>query len=73
MVVYAAGVVQGIALVTFPAASTILSDIPSVKRRALAIEPMTCPPNAFRSGEALVTLEPGESHTAAWGLQPRSR
>jgi cytochrome bd ubiquinol oxidase subunit I len=28
--------------------------------------------NAFRSGEALVTLEPGESHTAVWGCRPRS-
>ena len=45
-------------------------DIPSVQRRALAVEPMTCPPNAFRSGEALVVLEPGESHVAAWGLSP---
>jgi len=45
-------------------------DIPAVQRRGLAVEPMTCPPNAFRSGDALVTLEPGESHTAAWGLSP---
>jgi galactose mutarotase-like enzyme len=48
-------------------------DIPSVERRALAIEPMTCPPNAFRSGEALVTLEPGDSHTAAWAWHRRSK
>lgn len=45
-------------------------DISAVDRRGLAVEPMTCPPNAFRSGEALVTLEPGESHTATWGLSP---
>ena len=25
---------------------------PSVNRRSLAVEPMTCPPNAFRTGEA---------------------
>jgi aldose 1-epimerase len=31
---------------------------------------MTCPPNAFRSGEGLVRLEPGESHTSAWGITP---
>ena len=43
---------------------------PDVNRRSLAVEPMTCPPNAFRSGEALVTLEPGDSHTATWGLSP---
>jgi aldose 1-epimerase len=31
---------------------------------------MTCPPNAFRSREGLVTLEPRDSHTAVWGLTP---
>jgi aldose 1-epimerase len=39
-----------------------------VARRALAIEPMSCPPNAFRSGEALVRLEPGESWSGRWGI-----
>ena len=33
--------------------------LPDVDRRSLAVEPMTCPPNAFRSGEALIRLEPG--------------
>ena len=42
---------------------------PSVDRRSLAVEPMTCPPNAFRTGEGLRVLEPGESTTASWGLQ----
>jgi aldose 1-epimerase len=54
----------------YPYVMVFTGDIPSVQRRALAIEPMTCPPNAFRSGDALVTLEPGASHTAAWGLSP---
>ena len=31
---------------------------------------MTCPPNAFRSGEAVIVLEPGETTTAGWGIQP---
>ena len=66
-VVSAAGVVQGIALVTFP---VFTGDLPAVNRGGLAVEPMTCPPNAFRSGESLVTLEPGRSHTATWGLSP---
>ncbi len=44
--------------------------IPEVNRRAMAIEPMSCPPDAFRTGEALVRLEPGESHTATWGITP---
>lgn len=42
--------------------------LPDVARRALAVEPMSCPPNAFRSGESVVRLAPGESHTATWGI-----
>lgn len=38
------------------------------RRRAVAVEPMTCPPHAFRSGADLVTLGPGESWSGAWGL-----
>jgi aldose 1-epimerase len=44
--------------------------LPSVARRSLAVEPMTCPPNAFRSGEGVLSLESGGSVTAAWGIQP---
>jgi aldose 1-epimerase len=40
---------------------------PARRRRGLAVEPMSCPPNAFQSGEGLVRLEPGASHTAVWG------
>jgi aldose 1-epimerase len=45
---------------------------PSVNRRSLAVEPMTCPPNAFRSGDALIRLEPGASFTGTWGITPGS-
>ena len=38
------------------------------RRRSIAIEPMTCAPNAFNSGEGLITLEPGATHTSRWGL-----
>jgi aldose 1-epimerase len=38
------------------------------RRRAVAIEPMTCPPNAFASGTDLITLDPGDSVTHAWGI-----
>ena len=41
------------------------------RRRGLAVEPMTCPPDAFRSGEALLRLEPGETTTRQWGIRPR--
>jgi aldose 1-epimerase len=44
--------------------------LPDVARRSLAVEPMTCPPNAFRSGEAVIRLDPGGSHTCEWGLSP---
>ncbi len=43
--------------------------LPDVARRSIAVEPMTCPPNAFRSGESLIALEPGASFTAEWGLE----
>jgi len=45
--------------------------LPDVNRRALAVEPMTCPPNAFRSGTDLIVLEPGASWTGAWGIRSR--
>jgi aldose 1-epimerase len=45
--------------------------LPDVARRSIAVEPMTCPPNAFRTGESLIRLEPGESTTSAWGIEPR--
>jgi aldose 1-epimerase len=44
--------------------------LPDVARRSLAVEPMTCPANAFRTGEGLIRLEPGESFTSAWGISP---
>lgn len=44
--------------------------LPDVARRALAVEPMTCPPNAFRSGVNLMALAPGESFTGSWGITP---
>jgi aldose 1-epimerase len=46
--------------------------LPDVNRRSLAVEPMTCPANAFRTGEGLIGLEPRESVTSAWGMAPTS-
>jgi len=40
------------------------------RRRGLAVEPMTCPPDALHSGEGVRRLEPGESTTSTWGLAP---
>jgi aldose 1-epimerase len=42
---------------------------PERRRQGLAIEPMTCPPNAFATGEGLIVLEPGESFRGGWALQ----
>jgi aldose 1-epimerase len=38
--------------------------------RAVAVEPMTCPPDALNSGEGLLTLVPGEEWSGSWGLRP---
>jgi aldose 1-epimerase len=43
--------------------------LPDVARRSLAVEPMTCPPQAFRSGAAVIRLEPGDRFAGAWGIQ----
>jgi aldose 1-epimerase len=51
--------------------SVLTSDTPwlqlytggAVGRTALAVEPMTCPPNAFITGQNLVVLKPGDSHS----------
>jgi aldose 1-epimerase len=42
---------------------------PENNRTALAVEPMTCAPDAFNSGAGLVTLAPGGEHTASWTLR----
>ena len=43
---------------------------PDVNRRSLAVEPMTCPPNAFRTGDSVIRLAPGQSTTSGWGISP---
>lgn len=42
------------------------------RRTGLGVEPMTCAPDAFNSGNGLVTLHPEESHTAVWGINPNA-
>jgi aldose 1-epimerase len=50
-------------------------DLPdaSARRRALAVEPMTAPPDAFRSGVDLVVLAPAgapeSAFSASWGIR----
>jgi aldose 1-epimerase len=38
-------------------------------RKAVAIEPMSCPPNAFVTGDSLIVLAPDENVTHHWGIQ----
>lgn len=44
---------------------------PAHPRPAVAIEPMTCGANAFNTGRDVLTLAPGESWSAGWGISPR--
>lgn len=45
-------------------------DLPEpYRRRTLAVEPMTCAPDALNSGDGLVVLQPGEGHTLTWGVR----
>lgn len=37
--------------------------------RAVAVEPMTCPPDALNSGVGLLTVEPGEQWIGSWGIR----
>ena len=41
---------------------------PRNDRIGLAVEPMTCPPDAFNSHEDLVVLDAGESHEVTWRI-----
>lgn len=46
-------------------------DHPAVMRGSLAVEPMICSPNAFRSADGVVRLDPDASFTTRWGIVPR--
>jgi aldose 1-epimerase len=52
----------------WPYVQIFTGDLPDVGRRGLAVEPMTCPPNAFNTGEGLIRLEPGERFDGRWGI-----
>lgn len=41
---------------------------PLPNRLGLAVEPMTCPPDAFNSGSDLIRLAPGTTHSARWRI-----
>jgi aldose 1-epimerase len=43
----------------------------SRRRQAIAIEPMTCPPNAFATGTDVIALGPDATWSGRWGISPR--
>jgi aldose 1-epimerase len=43
------------------------------RRRSLAVEPMTCPPNALADGLDLLVLEPGADWSGTWTLSWKAR
>ena len=45
-------------------------EFPGKGARAVAIEPMTCPPDALNSGADLIVLPAGETWTGRWGVRP---
>lgn len=42
---------------------------PGRRRKGLAVEPMSCPPGAFVTGDGLVVLEPGQAHVMSFGIR----
>ena len=40
-------------------------------RKVLAVEPMTCPPDAFNSGIDLIELSPEQNHELIWRIQAK--
>ena len=41
---------------------------PGRRRKGVALEPMTCAPNAFVTGDGLRVLQPEQSWTTTWGI-----
>ena len=44
---------------------------PGRRRTGLGVEPMTAAPDAFRTGNGLTVLGPGDTTSSAWGVQLR--
>ncbi len=56
---------------TYPIIEVFTGDAlaPDRRRRGLGTEPMTCPPNAFHTGDRLLRLNPGDTVTTRWGAR----
>lgn len=55
---------------TFAVVQVFTPDLVAGGRPGVAVEPMTCPADAFNSGTGLMVLAPGDSWTGSWGIQP---
>ncbi len=53
----------------WPWQQVFTGDLPDIGRRGFAVEPMTCPPQAFRTGEDVVRLAPGDRWSGEWGIE----
>jgi aldose 1-epimerase len=55
---------------TYPIIEIFTGDTlaPHRARHGLGCEPMTAPPNALATGDALITLQPGDTTTHLWGV-----
>lgn len=53
----------------------VFGDLARLKkgRPGVAVEPMTCPADAFNSGDSLIVLEQGDEWTGTWGISPTVR
>lgn len=43
--------------------------LPPGRPAGIAVEPLSCPPDAFNSGEGVVGLEPGATWAGQWGIE----
>jgi aldose 1-epimerase len=55
---------------TFGYLQVFTPDTVASGRAGVAVEPMTCPADAFNSGTGLIVLAPSQSWTGSWGIQP---
>lgn len=55
----------------FTYAQVFTADVLGRGMPGIAVEPMTCPADAFNTGAGLIVLEPGSVWTGSWGIQPR--
>jgi aldose 1-epimerase len=54
----------------FQYAQVFTPDLIAHGQAGIAVEPMTCPADAFNTGAGLIVLEPGTVWTGSWGITP---